>query len=165
MNCIITFKVTVNGIVADDDCLKHATTLKMTITPYWLGRPASGGWPQSTPCRSRARPSPPTPAACSGRCPAGTWEGGSCSNCSAHHHLTDYLTRVVNKPSRSFTVPFPCWKHFTASLSVVLRSWKRTKLLHTSGACPGDGSYYYWCIRFLTGALLGYHIKLKDLQL
>ena len=77
MNCIITFKVTVNGIVADDDCLKHATTLKMTITPYWLGRPASGGWPQSTPCRSRARPSPPTPAACSGRCHAGTWEGGA----------------------------------------------------------------------------------------
>ena len=25
--------------------------------------------------------------------------------------------------------------------------------------------YYYWCIRFLTCALLGYHIKLKDLQL
>ena len=32
---------------------------------------------------------------------------------------------------------------FTASLSAVFRSQKRTKLLHTSGACPGDGSYYY----------------------
>ena len=31
----------------------------------------------------------------------------------------------------------------TASLSGVLRSQKGTKLLHTSGACPGDGSYYY----------------------
>ena len=89
MNCIITFKVTVNGIVADDDCLKHATTLKMTITPYWLGRPASGGWPQSTPCRSRARPSPPTPAACSGRCHAGTWEGGAAQTAQ---HITISLT-------------------------------------------------------------------------
>ena len=33
--------------------------------------------------------------------------------------------------------------HSTASLSAVFRSQKRTKLLHTSGACPGDGSYYY----------------------
>ena len=32
---------------------------------------------------------------------------------------------------------------FTASLSAVFRSQKGTKLLHTSGACPGDGSYYY----------------------
>ena len=55
--------------------------------------------------------------------------------------------------------------HFTASLSAVFRSQKRTKLLHTSGSCPGDGSYYCWCIRFLTCTLLGYHIKLKDLQL
>ena len=31
----------------------------------------------------------------------------------------------------------------TASLSVILRSQKGTKLLHTSGACPGDGSHYY----------------------
>ena len=31
----------------------------------------------------------------------------------------------------------------TASLNAVFRSQKRTKLLHTSGACPGDGSYYY----------------------
>ena len=31
----------------------------------------------------------------------------------------------------------------TASLSVILRSQKGTKLMHTSGACPGDGSYYY----------------------
>ena len=31
----------------------------------------------------------------------------------------------------------------TASLSADFRSQKGTKLLHTSGACPGDGSYYY----------------------
>ena len=29
----------------------------------------------------------------------------------------------------------------TASLSAVLRSKKRTKLLHISGTCPGDGSH------------------------
>ena len=33
--------------------------------------------------------------------------------------------------------------HYTASLSAILRSQKGTKLLHTSGACPGDGSHYY----------------------
>ena len=38
--------------------------------------------------------------------------------------------------------PVTCMQ-FTASLSAVFRSQKRTKLLHTSGACPGDGSYYY----------------------
>ena len=32
---------------------------------------------------------------------------------------------------------------FTASLSAVLRSKKRTKLLHISGTFPGDGSHYY----------------------
>merc|ERR1712155_119271 len=53
----------------------------------------------------------------------------------------------------------------TASLSAVFRSQKRTKLLHISGTCPGDGSHYYGCIRFLTCALLDYHIKLRDLQL
>ena len=31
----------------------------------------------------------------------------------------------------------------TASLSAVFRSQKGTKPLHTSGSCPGDGSYYY----------------------
>ena len=34
-------------------------------------------------------------------------------------------------------------KQYTASLSAILRSQKGTKLLHTSGACPGDGSHYY----------------------
>ena len=53
----------------------------------------------------------------------------------------------------------------TASLSAVFRSQKRTKLLRISGTCPGDGSHYYGCIRFLTCALLDYHIKLRDLQL
>ena len=34
-----------------------------------------------------------------------------------------------------------------------------SKLLHTSGTCPGDGSHYYWYIRFFTCAPVGYHIK------
>ena len=55
--------------------------------------------------------------------------------------------------------------HLTPSLSAFFRSQNGTKLLHTSGACPGDGSHYYGCIRFLTCALLDYHIKLRDLQL
>ena len=71
----------------------------------------------------------------------------------------------INKLSSSLLQVWHQKIHCTPSLSAVFRSKKRTKLLHTSGACPGDGSYYYWCIRFLTGALLGYHIKLKDLQL
>ena len=83
-----------------------------------------------------------------------------------HHGLFQtflYLQQSTNNFFDSLIVW--CVLCITASLSAVFRSQKRTKLLHISGTCPGDGSHYYGCIRFLTCALLDYHIKLRDLQL
>merc|ERR1711884_429846 len=79
---------------------------------------------------------------------------------SSQHHLIAFLYSTVIP-----VVAIIIMILTTASLSAVLRSQKRTKLLHISGTCPGDGSHYYGCIRFLTCALLDYHIKLRDLQL
>ena len=92
-------------------------------------------------------------------------------------HMNTHLPLPVLSPEQFFElsmfnrkmyVHWSQWSHLNlvpASLSAVFRSEKGTKLLHTSRACPGDGSHYYWCIRFLTCALLDYHIKLRDLQL
>ena len=54
---------------------------------------------------------------------------------------------LISEGTTTVSLDFTTFKYyqlsFTASLSAVFRSQKGTKLLHTSGACPGDGSYYY----------------------
>ena len=58
-----------------------------------------------------------------------------------------FFTLSTITTTSSFGQPFAiekiCEMDITASLSAVFRSQKGTKLLHTSGACPGDGSHYY----------------------
>ena len=80
-------------------------------------------------------------------------------------HMKKFRAGGLNTQGHQLVnIAFGLWSCITASLSAVLRSRNSSKLLHSSGSCLCYESHYYWYIRFFTGAPVGYHIKLRDLQ-